>query len=116
MRITRNSEIDRNGGMFFLFFSPTLPKHLLVSSRLVKDSVVLAPAIIVVNIIASCAPGPVNLNELESGVINVHPDIVNVGLLHLSSLTVTCFRDLSFIRALHPIRLSLGSDSRTELA
>lgn len=67
-----------------------LPKHLLVSSRFVNDRVELIPATIVVKIIASWAPGPVNRSELEKGVMNVHPAVVNVGLLHLSSFTVTC--------------------------
>ena len=75
--------------MFFRFFNPILPKHLLVSRRLVNDKVELIPAIIVVNIIASWAPGPVNRSELEKGVIKVHPAVVNVGLLHLNSFTVT---------------------------
>ena len=71
-----------------------LPKHRRVSSKLVKESVELAPATIVVNIIASCAPGPVNLSELENGVIKVHPAVVKVGLLHLNSFTVTCLYGL----------------------
>ena len=88
--MTKNREIERKGGTFFLFLRPILPKHLLVSKRLVNDRVELTPAIIVVKMIASCAPGPVNRRELENGVMKVHPAVVNVGLLHRNSLTVTC--------------------------
>lgn len=93
--------MDRKGGIFFLFFNPILPKQRLVSSRLVKDRVELTPATIVVNIIASCAPGPVKRSELENGVINVQPAVVNVGLLHLNSFIVTCLWGRRLYRSAH---------------
>ena len=84
IRITKNSAMDKNGILFFLFLNPGAAKTLRVISKFVNDIVVLVPANNTLRAAASWAPRPVNLVWDEKGVMNVHPDITDVGLLHLS--------------------------------
>lgn len=98
--------MDKNGGTFFRLLRPALPKQRRVRSRFVNDRVELTPAIIVVNMIASWAPGPVKRSELENGVMKVHPAVVKVGLLHRSSLMVVGFSQVLFMNERQPARPS----------
>lgn len=82
--ITKNSDIDKKGILFFLFLKPGAARTLRVIKRLVNDMVVLRPAKRTLSAAASCAPMPVNLVCDENGVIKVHPDITAVGLLQRS--------------------------------
>jgi len=62
-----------------------MDKVLRVTNKLVNDMVVLNPDKITTTIATSWAPAPVNLVFAENGVIKVHPDMVNILLLHLAT-------------------------------
>jgi hypothetical protein len=91
IRITKNSDIDKNGIVFFLFLKPGAANTRRVIKRFVNDSVELSPANSTLSVAASCAPRPVNRVWEEKGVINVHPDITAVGLLHFSFFITIVF-------------------------
>jgi hypothetical protein len=84
IRITKNNAIDKNGILFFLFLNPGAANTLRVINRFVNDIVVLVPANNTLSAAASWAPRPVKRVWDENGVINVHPDMTDVGLLHRS--------------------------------
>lgn len=101
IRITKNNAIDRNGMLFFLFLKPGAPKTLRVISRFVNEIVVLVPANKTLNAAASCAPNPVNLVCEENGVMNVQPDITDVGLLHRSFFIKMVLSRMAFCKVCH---------------
>lgn len=68
-----------------LFLIPGIESVRLVISKLVKEIVVLRPIIRTLIIAKSWLPKPVNRVLPEKGVMNVHPDIVNIELGHLTT-------------------------------
>ena len=75
--------IVENGSRTLLFRIPGIASVLLVTKRLVKETVVLTPAKITLIINISCAPIPVYFVHEENGVINVHPAVTSALFEHL---------------------------------
>jgi hypothetical protein len=71
-----------NGSKTLLFLIPGIAKVLLVTNRLVNETVVLTPAKITLIIKISCAPIPVYLVQDENGVIKVHPAVTKALFEH----------------------------------
>jgi hypothetical protein len=80
--MVKNKLIVKNGIRTLLFLKPGIDKVLLVINKFVNDTVVLIPDKSTLNIAKSCAPKPVNFVFDEKGVINVHPDIVDIEFEH----------------------------------
>jgi hypothetical protein len=75
--------IVEKGSNTLLFLIPGIASVLLVTNKLVKDTVVLTPAKITLIIKMSCAPIPVYFVQEENGVINVHPAVTRALFEHL---------------------------------
>jgi hypothetical protein len=56
--ITKNSDIDRNGSILFLFFNPGILRIRLVIKRFVNDKVDAVPVSNIATILKSTAPNP----------------------------------------------------------
>jgi hypothetical protein len=74
--------IVENGSNTLLFLIPGIANVLLVTNKLVNETVVLTPAKMTLIINISCAPTPVYLVHDENGVINVHPAVTKALLEH----------------------------------
>jgi hypothetical protein len=74
--------IVENGNSTLRFLIPGIAKVLLVTSKLVNDTVVLTPAKITLIIKISCAPIPVYFVQDEKGVIKVQPAVTKALLEH----------------------------------
>jgi hypothetical protein len=79
----RSVPIVEKGNNTLRFLIPGIANVLLVTSKLVKDTVVLTPAKITLIIKISCAPIPVYFVQEENGVINVHPAVTRALFEHL---------------------------------
>lgn len=76
-------DIVKNGNKTLLLRIPGIPKVRRVTSKLVKDIVLLIPAKTTAKIKISCEPAPVYLVHDEKGVIKVQPAQVNARFEHL---------------------------------
>ena len=74
--------IVENGNNTLRFRIPGIANVLLVTNRLVNDTVVLTPANITLIIKISCAPIPVYFVQEENGVMNVHPAVTRALFEH----------------------------------
>jgi hypothetical protein len=80
--MARSVPMVENGSKTLLFLIPGIAKVLLVTNRLVNETVVLTPAKITLIIKISCAPIPVYLVQDENGVIKVHPAVTKALFEH----------------------------------
>jgi len=77
-----NVPIVEKGNNTLLFLIPGIAKVLRVTSKLVKETVVLTPANTTLIAKISCAPTPVYLVQEENGVIKVQPAVTRARLEH----------------------------------